>query len=417
VAADHPDLLALEAFAQGRSTPADTVRIGLHVAGCDHCRARVANLDGKPPDPERPAKRSEYAAAFRRGMATARKTARGLEAEERSAAKLFEHLLLLPPAEQSRALRANPRVRTYGFARHLLTRARSAWIDQPYLSEDLARLAAQVADHLPSRDYGRRPLHDLRAEAWAYIGNALRIQSNLTGVPEAFARARDHLRQGTLDQRERAEVTVLQSTYFRDQGRLAAAGDTLEEAIALMRRSGPPEELARFLISQAILRHQLGHTGDAMRTLIESIALADLSEDRRLPLIARHNLAYLLSELGEPARALPVLQDVGIMVERRGGQNDRARLRWTAGRILHKLGRLPEARAELERARASFQAARIPADVGLLGLDLAELNLDMGNTRNARDLAAEAFPIFAIRGIEHLTLTALELFQKAGGIE
>jgi len=417
VAADHPDLLTLEAFAQGRSTPADTVRLGLHVAGCSDCQSRITSLQPAPAEVAGGTATSEYGAALRRGMATARQTVHHLEAEERSAALLFERLLRLPPKEQSRALRTDPRIRTYGFARHLLVRARKAWIDEPYLSEDLARLAVQVTEHLPSREYGRRPLHDLRAEAWAYIGNALRIQSDLTHVPEAFARARDHLRQGTLDPRERAEVTVLQSTYFRDQGRLGEAGDTLDEAIALMRRSGPPEELARFLISQAILRHQLGRTGDAMRILIESIALADLSEDRRLPLIARHNLAFLLSELGEPARALPVLQDVGIMVERRGGQSDRARLRWTAGRILHKLGRLPEARAELESARASFQAARIPADVGLLGLDLAKLNLDMGNTRNARDLAAEAFPIFAIRGIEHLTLAALELLQKAGGIE
>lgn len=416
MASDHPDDLALEAFAQGRSTPADSVRLGLHLAGCGHCQGRLASLGREDADPATPGTPSRYAAAIRRGMASARHAARSLEGEERAGASLVERLLRLTPAERARALRSSPRLRSYGFARHLLSRARSAWVDRPYAAEGLSRLAAQVADHLPSRKYGRRPLHDLRAEAWASVGNALRIQSSLARVPEAFARARNHLRQGTLDPRERADLTILQSTYLRDQGRLAAAADALDEAIALTRRGGPPGELARFMISKSILRQKQGHTDDALGILIESIALADLSEDRRLPVIARHNLAYLLGELGELPRALAVLEDVGTAVERRGGQTDRARLRWTTGRILHKLGKLPEARSELETARAAFQTAHIPADVGLLDLDLAELHLDLGNHRKARNLAAEALPIFAMRGIESHTLTALELLKQADGL-
>lgn len=416
MASNHPDIPSLEAFAQGLATTADTVRVGLHVAGCNACRTRVASLDEEPAAADRGDEQPDYAAAFNRGLAAARRAAGHLEAEESSAARLFGRLLELPREAQSRALRNNPRIRTYGFARHLLLRARSAWVDRPYLAEDLARLAVQVADHLPSREYGRRTLHDLRAEAWAFVGNALRIQSDLVQAPEAFARAHDHLRQGTLDPRERAEVTILQSTYFRDQGRLTEAGGTLDEAIALIRRSGPPNELARFLISQAILREHQGHPDDAMAILIESIALADISDDHRLPLIARQNLGYLLSELDELPQALSVLESLDAVVEHRGGQSDRARLRWTTGRVLHKLGRLPEARAELDEARASFRAARIPVDVGILNLDLAELSLDMGNPREARDLATEAFPIFAIRGIEHLTRAALELFEQADGL-
>lgn len=61
----------------------------------------------------------------------------------------------------------------------------------------MGNLALLVSDHLSPSLYGLERIEDLRARAWAYIGNSLRVRVNLAGAEKAFEKAFAHLRRGT----------------------------------------------------------------------------------------------------------------------------------------------------------------------------------------------------------------------------
>ncbi|MGD2114331.1 MAG: hypothetical protein PVG07_04720 [Acidobacteriota bacterium] len=409
----HPGPEELRSFALGRSLPEDTARVGLHLARCSGCRRRLAESGIGATGAGRP---GPFDQAFRRASETARRAAIGLEESRRASDGSLAHLRNLTPEERSRAIRSTPRLRSFAFARHLLDTCRATWSDDPYAAEELAAMAVLVGDHLPHREYGRRPLGDLRAEAWALVANCRRIRSDLRSVPTAFERAEELLGRGTGDPREEAELRALQVSFLRDLGHPGRALETIDHTIDLSRRVGSEKDRLRYLVSKAIVLHDLGRTGDAVHLLLEHRGLAGRSHDPKLALLMQLNLALFFNELGDSGRAVRLLRRAGTPIGRHGAHTERTRLRWIMGLILRNLGRFSEAEAALQDARSAFHTARIPADTALVDLDLAHLHLETGDRREALRLAAAAFPVFAVRGMEPPTRTALELFRKAGGL-
>src|SRR6185295_19036756 len=93
---------------------------------------------------------------------------------------------------------------------------------------DLAEDAAGVAKHARPEKYPWPGfLSDLRARAFAELGNAYRINDRLSDADAAFERARDYLEEGTGDLFLRAPVLDLEASLRRAQRRL-------EDAIALL---------------------------------------------------------------------------------------------------------------------------------------------------------------------------------------
>jgi hypothetical protein len=62
---------------------------------------------------------------------------------------------------------------------------------------------------------------------------------------------------------------------------------------------------------------------------------------------------------------------------------------------------------------AGFIEAEIGYNAALVALDLAGLYLETGRAAEARDLAVEMVPIFAVRDVHREALAALAIAQKA----
>jgi hypothetical protein len=96
-----------------------------------------------------------------------------------------------------------------------------------------------------------------------------------------------------------------------------------------------------------------------------------------------------------------------------GGGLDRLRVLWVDGLVHRGLGRTGVAEAALRRAMAGFIEAEIGYNAALVALDLAGLYLETGRAAEARDLAVEMVPIFAVRDVHREALAALAIAQKA----
>ena len=267
---------------------------------------------------------------------------------------------------------------------------------------------------LSTRRYGAAVLTDLQAEAWALIGNARRIRSDIPGATEALQRAEAMRREGTGDLMEEALLASLRATLLRSTGHPGEALDLVDHAVELYRRLGDRHLEGRTLIGKALVLRDTEALDEAIRTLDRAARLVDRSRDPRLVSTLHQNRTVFvgLAETGAGIeRALRALDH-----EPGQGRLDGLRRTWSKALLLRRLERFDATERTLLSARRGFTEAGIPVDVALLDLDLAELHLDTGRTAEARARSGSALAALASRGLERQTLRAIELFRTAGGI-
>ena len=88
---------------------------------------------------------------------------------------------------------------------------------------DLAQLGTEIALHVDAAAHGEARVNDLRARAWAGLGNAQRIRADFREAEESFAKAERLLKKGTGDPLEKANVLLLKSSLRGSQQRFREA--------------------------------------------------------------------------------------------------------------------------------------------------------------------------------------------------
>ncbi len=408
---DHPNPGALVAFARGELPPEVTVQLSLHVAACAVCRTHVDRSDAATSPANRP-----FGTAFERAATTARRSARRLAREERSPPDALSSLLGLSRKAQDEAIRSTAGLRTLRFTRQLLDTCRKTWSYDPRQAERMARLALIVTGHLSSRHHGRRPLADLRAEAWGSVGNCLRIRSELREASRALDRASDLLAEGTRALEETTPLASVRSSLLRDLGDSTGALSTLDEALHGARLLGDRHLEGRLLLGRAIV-HTSNERSDAAIPLLERAReLIDRQREDHLASAVEQNLALALDRVNEPARALDALARAEALFPRRRMPFERLRCAWARARILASHGRQDRAADLLALVSRRFAAAGLPYDAALADLDRAEIALALGEPEHCRALTAGALAVCARRQAEQGTQRALALFRLAGGM-
>jgi tetratricopeptide (TPR) repeat protein len=271
-----------------------------------------------------------------------------------------------------------------------------------------------AAERLDPEAYNPALLEDLRARAWAHLGNARRILSDLRGAEQAFARAEHHLSLGTGDRLEKARVLDLLASLRNYQGRLEEATRLLNRAIAIYRRAEQRHLLGRALLNKAHVRIWAGDPQAALELLRQGLAHIEPERDVKLTLSAYHNLACVLDDLGEYDEAARVLErsrplylSCGHLIQ----------LHYLEAHLAMGMGRLAEAEAGLREVRADFAEQSMAYDAALASLDLAEVYLLQGRHAEMRELAQEMLSIFESREQHREATAALILFQKAAEAE
>lgn len=201
--------------------------------------------------------------------------------EREAASGLVDELLSRTPLATPSPHSPRGQCQTLAVCERLIERSFQASFQDPARSIEIAELAIRLADGLDADYYGRAVVHDLKARAWAYLGNARRISSDLTGAEQALARAEALSEEGSADPLEEARILDLKASLLSDQGWFERAAGLLDVVIDIYEEVRDPHRKGRALISQGLI---LGHAGQPERTaelIRQGLDLIDRGEGNR----------------------------------------------------------------------------------------------------------------------------------------
>jgi hypothetical protein len=108
------------------------------------------------------------------------------------AAALLGEILAQPSAEVE-DLAQTVRVQGLELCQLLEAQSEEAWCEDPVAGVELARIAVEISGRLDAARYGQSQVEDAQATAWAFLGNAYRVVSDLRRAEEALDQAEAHL--------------------------------------------------------------------------------------------------------------------------------------------------------------------------------------------------------------------------------
>lgn len=248
-----------------------------HLCWCGYCRSRILYLPRPLPIHPKDAIGNPKAGSYEAGLAESRRVLSECEAvlekERDDAPGLFVELFEQPAEDLDRdlLLRDSPRFQTWGVFELLVERSLEVSIQDPAFGEQLGLLALRLSDHLDPERYGAERIADLRARAWAFVGNACRLRSDLQGAEEAFEQAYQQLKKGTRDCLERAIFLDLKASLRRAQRRFDEALRLLQRAVDLFLAHGERHRAGRSLVKVSTVHDYAGSPEEAISALQESI--------------------------------------------------------------------------------------------------------------------------------------------------
>ncbi|MFP5284414.1 MAG: tetratricopeptide repeat protein, partial [Thermoanaerobaculia bacterium] len=356
---------------------------------------------------------SDYDASLERSTRTLRSREAALGRERGEAPGLYVELMDHPPGQREFLLRNVPRFHTWGFLELLVQRSWEMAISSPSYSEELARLAILVSECLSLDVYKGELVEDLRARAWAYIGNAQRVQFDLQEAERSFEVAHFHLKRGTRELLERAIFLDLKASLLRAQRRFDEALKLLRRAISIFLQEGEEHRAGRSLLNLSMVYNYSGRAEECVPVLYNALDLIDPEQEPRLLLAVWHNLSFVLAELGRFLEAQSVYRKARPLYREFPDAWTQNRRKWLKGKILHGLGQSAQAEALLLAARDGFVAEGVPYDTALVSLELATLYAGQGRAAELKRLAREMVRIFATHKIHREALAALAFLKQA----
>jgi tetratricopeptide (TPR) repeat protein len=324
----------------------------------------------------------------------------------------LDELIEQPAGRRGMMVHHQRRFRNWVLADLLIERSRERCFQDPAESEELARLGLAVTDVLDEGEHGAERIEDLRARAWGRIGNSFRVRADLMEATTAFETAFAHLKRGTGESLERADLLDLKASLLRDQRRFDDAMRLLRRALHIFLAAEEKRRAAKTLVKMSTLHE---HTGpeQAIPILTRALELIDPEGDPRLYLNAQHNLITNLAEAGRFMEAQRIMIRARPLYPRFADRWMLHRRTWLEGKIARGLGQLNEAEAHLLAAREGFFTVEAPYEGAVAALDLASLYAEQGRMAELKRLAEETLLIFSSLRIDREALAALTLWYQA----
>ncbi len=333
--------------------------------------------------------------------------------ETREAPALAAQLEGRSQEERMRLASEDQSLHTWGLCQYFLRTSREAVFQDPAQAVDWVRLAVRLSDHL-GESYHPDWIRDLRARAYAELGNAYRVLGELKGAEHAFICAEECLEaSGTGDLSLRAAVLGLKASLRLDQRRFEETPGLLDRSLSLFREAKDTRGAAKALLKKARLLYVQEDFQQAISLLRQSEPEIEQAGDVRLSACARQNLVTYLTLAGRHEEAHQLLPEVRALFRDIAEPLDWIKLRWVEASIIQGLGRPAEAEALYREVRSAFLSLEKGYDAALVSLDLAALLAEQGRTSELKPLAAEIVAAFGIRGVDREALASLLLFQQA----
>ncbi len=338
-----------------------------------------------------------------------------VEVERGVARELWDHhLARLAAGPRRMAIRHNPDLHTWGTFDLLLTEAKRIEPEQPLESLDLAYAALAVADLLAPEAYGEERIHDLRASAWAFLGNAKRRAGDFSGAEEALRAAAESLEQGSEDPYEEANVLSMTASLLTDLGELEKAAGLLEDAVALARAVRDRVLEGRFRIQQA---SSISWVDPARGLKLAERGLRLLrrskSEDRHTELGGVHIMTFCTNEIGETEEARGILEAYRFMYAAFPDPATQGRLLLLDGLICRNEARLDESERLLRRLVEHYTGHGMAFDLILATLEWAEALVLLRCYRETTGVLQEAYPLIEQWGCHIDILRSWKIVEEA----
>jgi tetratricopeptide (TPR) repeat protein len=254
---------------------------------------------------------------------------------------------------------------------------------------------------------------DLRARAYAELGNACRINDQFPAAERAFSRARAFLAEGTGDLLLEARISDLEASLLSSRGRFDDAISLLDQVQGLYQDAGDAHLVGRALISKGINCRSAGRPREAVGIIEHGIRLVDADRDPELAVIGKQTLLDALIDAGDYRQASRLLLASGLRESFAAEPLNLLRLRWVEGKIQAGLGHIRQAERILCGVREEFLRLRRNYDAALLGLELAALWLRQGRGAEVHALAEEMYETFERLEVHREAQNALSFVREA----
>jgi tetratricopeptide (TPR) repeat protein len=292
--------------------------------------------------------------------------------------------------------------------------ARGSDLPEPSASAKFFSLATALADRLETWRYGTASIEEVRAQAWSYLGNSLRILGDLPRAATALRVAAEHLVNAGGDPFLEAELLSFTASLRDSEGRPAQALPLIERARKIYRGAGDRRREGRVLASKGKLLGEAGHYRESCFWTRKALSLVFLDDEPSLVLGAQHNELYFIALGGRPRKALDLLSQRRPLYVAYGDWSLLLKLRWFDGLLARQLGDLRASEGFFWMARDSFLEHGLELDAGLAMLEIAEIYAAQSRRADAKSLAAEIIPVLESYGSFRDAEAARRLFQAMG---
>lgn len=331
------------------------------------------------------------------------------------ASALLEKLERFDFPKQRGLIRDTERFRSWGLCELLCERSVAVAPADAARAVEYAELAVMVSSLLREWQPAEEAwLAELRAYAWAHLGNARRVLGELRSAADAFRTADGWWLAG---EKWAGDALGYGSRIMDLKASLRIAERRFPEALALLDQAlgegTSPTVRGRILLKKAKALEESGELESSIAALNEASAVVELSNDLHLLLCLRQNLLDNLTKADRFDEAAMLLPELILLGESHGGELDRIRLRWTEARIAAGGGEIARAIELLEEVKGAFEVRQVVYDAALVALELATLYAESGRLEEAKRLALQITPLFAAADVGREALGALALFDHA----
>jgi tetratricopeptide (TPR) repeat protein len=411
---EHLDRETLKKFISGQLASEDARLTDRHLAVCSECRDRADEVSDQLVLQLLDSwLRPSYDEAFERAADKTADRLAIISEEGRNTEDLAAELLRGTASERRWRIANDERFQTIKLSQALRLRSREAWTIDPSTALELADLAVEVSRYLSTGRYGTCLVEDNRAEAWAYLGNSFRLNSDFWRAEQALKQAWLHHLAAGEDLYTESELLRCSSALRQAQGLYKEAIELSNRAISIFREGQDSHLEGVALIQKGVALGYWGRYRDAIEVAHSALERLDPTEDPRLICAAKHNLIWSLFNGGSPEEAWKFLNSIRSYYLEFGHQMDLPRFRWLEGQIAIELGKLHEAKRLLNEVRDFFTSCSCGAEVFNVSIDLAGIYVRMGSYRKARYCLSEIIPLGEALGLRQEVLEARLLYAQA----
>jgi tetratricopeptide (TPR) repeat protein len=296
--------------------------------------------------------------------------------------------------------------RNAGFVQELTAEAAAILEKDPRNSLSLAQLALAIATSLPGNAYPAPVQAQLEGNAWKEIGTAHRYLSEFDASLRAYEAAQRAYATANVHAHDDAIIDFGRAVVLVDLDRSAEATDILKQIEPVFQSFGDTKRLLNVKALRGYVCTRQHRWEDA-RAFFES-ALIGLSDDDVLTRAMLYgNIGRASTEIGDFNNAALMLHEARQLWRDLGMPVEVNRCDWNLAHLLLQTGEFAKAIPMLQQAREFFLTKHMSEDAGLAGLDLADATIALGRLDEARNLVAAVLSEFTAAKLNDRALAAL----------